>query len=233
MYQCAIPSFEGLLPEPHNQRILRLLFTAAHWHGVAKLRLHNDLTLDVLDSITESLGDQLREFRRTTCTAFVTRELEKEYSARIRHENKRKDTCKNPPVCNPIPITPIFTPYTSATHNAITHNLTPYTSTTQTLMAGNSTVPNLTATTSEHLIATENVIVHTKPSTPESGQGQSQTIGVSPEHKEAMSRRRLKTLNLNTYKFHSLGDYASTIRMYGTTDSYTTEVVSMELQIHI
>jgi hypothetical protein len=113
----------------------------------------------------------------------------------------------------------------------------------QTLMAGNSTAPNLTAPTSEHLcaegsvyrpfIATDHVIVHTKTSTPESGQGQSQTIGVSPEHKEAMSRRRLKTLNLNTYKFHSLGDYASTIRMYGTTDSYTTEVVSMELQIHI
>lgn len=37
--------------------------------------------------------------------------------------------------------------------------------------------------------------------------------------------RWLKTLNLNTYKAHSHGDYAATIRRYGTTDSYTTEPV--------
>jgi len=39
--------------------------------------------------------------------------------------------------------------------------------------------------------------------------------------------RRKKTLNLNTYKFHALGDYVETIKMYGTTDSYSTEPVSV------
>jgi hypothetical protein len=34
-----------------------------------------------------------------------------------------------------------------------------------------------------------------------------------------------KKFNLQTYKFHSLGDYADTIRRYGTTDSYSTERV--------
>jgi hypothetical protein len=34
-----------------------------------------------------------------------------------------------------------------------------------------------------------------------------------------------KTLNLNTYKIHALGDYVSTIREFGTTDSYSTETV--------
>jgi hypothetical protein len=38
-----------------------------------------------------------------------------------------------------------------------------------------------------------------------------------------------KTLNLNTYKFHALGDYTSTIRQYGTTDSYSTEAVRAPL----
>jgi hypothetical protein len=38
--------------------------------------------------------------------------------------------------------------------------------------------------------------------------------------------RKLKKFNLNTYKSHSLGDYVRTIRMYGTTDSYSTEPVS-------
>ncbi|KIK14700.1 hypothetical protein PISMIDRAFT_17112 [Pisolithus microcarpus 441] len=33
-----------------------------------------------------------------------------------------------------------------------------------------------------------------------------------------------KTFNLSTYKMHALGDYADTIRMFGTTDSYTTQI---------
>jgi hypothetical protein len=38
--------------------------------------------------------------------------------------------------------------------------------------------------------------------------------------------RKAKKFNLITYKLHSLGDYVQTIRMYGTTDSYSTEPVS-------
>lgn len=38
--------------------------------------------------------------------------------------------------------------------------------------------------------------------------------------------RKPKHLNLKTYKYHALGDYVSTIRRYGTTDSYSTEPVS-------
>jgi hypothetical protein len=37
--------------------------------------------------------------------------------------------------------------------------------------------------------------------------------------------RRVKTFNLDTFKFHSLGDHAKTIRWLGTTDSYSTEIV--------
>lgn len=37
--------------------------------------------------------------------------------------------------------------------------------------------------------------------------------------------RRRKTFSLATYKHHSYGDYVATIRKYGTTDSYSTEVV--------
>jgi fructose-1-phosphate kinase PfkB-like protein len=35
-----------------------------------------------------------------------------------------------------------------------------------------------------------------------------------------------KTFNMQTYKYHALGDYADTIRMFGTSDSYSTEPVS-------
>lgn len=33
-------------------------------------------------------------------------------------------------------------------------------------------------------------------------------------------------LNLTSYKYHALGDYPDTIRRYGTTDNYTTQIVS-------
>ena len=89
-YQCAIPVFEGLLPEPHNTRILQLLFIFAHWHGLAKLRLHNDLTLCTLNSVTNLLGRSLRDFRTKTCLKFQTRELKREVEARIRHEARMR-----------------------------------------------------------------------------------------------------------------------------------------------
>jgi len=37
---------------------------------------------------------------------------------------------------------------------------------------------------------------------------------------------RPKSFNLATYKFHALGDYVHNIRLFGTTDSYTTQLVS-------
>lgn len=37
--------------------------------------------------------------------------------------------------------------------------------------------------------------------------------------------RKSKTLNLSTPKFHSLGDYVQAIRMFGCTDSFSTQLV--------
>lgn len=37
--------------------------------------------------------------------------------------------------------------------------------------------------------------------------------------------RRDKTWNINTPKFHALGDYPAYIRLFGTTDSYSTQLV--------
>jgi hypothetical protein len=39
-------------------------------------------------------------------------------------------------------------------------------------------------------------------------------------------------INLLTYKFHALGDYETTIRTFGTTDSYTTQIVRI-FTVHI
>lgn len=39
------------------------------------------------------------------------------------------------------------------------------------------------------------------------------------------TKPKAKTLNLFTYKFHALGDYVRTIQLFGTTDSYSTQIV--------
>lgn len=71
----------------------------AHWHGLAKLRIHNDRTLEVMDAVTKLLGDKLRAFKQKICTAFVTKELPREFNARIRREvrksgQERRQTAK-------------------------------------------------------------------------------------------------------------------------------------------
>lgn len=49
-------------------------------------------------------------------------------------------------------------------------------------------------------------------------------------HPPGSSARKLKSLNIFTPKFHFLGDYAQTIRMFGCTDSFSTQIVC---QIHL
>jgi hypothetical protein len=135
LLQCAIPVFEQLLPEPHNNHIMKLLFRTAEWHGLAKLRMHTDATLARLEEVTKDLGHLMRDFRDKTCAKFNTTELAREVEARNRRNARKK-----------------------------------------------------------------------------SSEAPSQSC-------------KVKTLNLLTYKFHALGDYARTIRMFGTTDSFSTQLV--------
>lgn len=69
---------------------MALLFVLAKWHSLAKLRLHTDHTLDLMDNLTTELGDQFRTFETGTCFAIKTKELPREYQARKRREARRK-----------------------------------------------------------------------------------------------------------------------------------------------
>ncbi|KAG2335230.1 hypothetical protein BDR05DRAFT_1042261 [Suillus weaverae] len=139
--QCAIPAFEGLFPNSHDEVVRILLFRLAEWHALAKLRIHTDDSLDLLSRATRCLGQQLRKFRDSTCSVFRTMELPGEIAAR-----QRKSSNLN--------------------------------------SAGAGTEP---------------------------------------------SKARPKAFNMQTYKLHALGDYVSSIKMFGTTDSYTTQIVCTHL----
>jgi hypothetical protein len=62
-------------------------------------------------------------------------------------------------------------------------------------------------------------------SIPETPPSSSAQPGLSTPLKPHEERRKRKQLNISTYKFHALPDYVRTIRMFGTTDSYSTQTV--------
>ena len=90
--QCAIPVFDGLLPDHCNDSILELLFICAHWHGLAKLCLHLDNTLDIMDDMIVKLGSQFYEFCDRICPQFQTCELPHEVVAHQRHCRNKTTT---------------------------------------------------------------------------------------------------------------------------------------------
>ncbi len=65
--------------------VLDLLWDLAVWHALAKLRLHTDSTLKILDQGTTNVGASVRRFVRA-CINIDTRELPREEAARGRRE---------------------------------------------------------------------------------------------------------------------------------------------------
>ena len=194
--QCAIPVFDGLLPKPHNHRILQLLFVMAHWHALAKLRLHTETTLSIMDHATIMLGDKLRTFQQKTCSAFQTRELQREKNARVRRQvkkSKQKDGLSGKIVI-------------TDAKQVGTPQARPGSKMTSFVQQSSSHKGMVNFRTEENSLNLK--------STP-SGDA----------HCDAAQRP--KVLNLNTYKWHALGDYTSAIRQFGTMDSYSTEIVSV------
>jgi hypothetical protein len=47
--------------------------------------------------------------------------------------------------------------------------------------------------------------------------------------KKLSVKPKVRHFNLLTYKLHALGDYVQTIKLFGTTDSYSTQIVSLSL----
>ena len=81
-----MPCIDGLLPEPHNTTVLSMLFVLGTWHSLAKLRMHTDSSLELLDDATTCLGIALRYFTRVTCPEFPTKETAAEFNKRKRNE---------------------------------------------------------------------------------------------------------------------------------------------------
>ncbi len=65
---------------------MKLLYRTAEWHGLAKLRMHTDSTLALLESLTAEFGLLMQNFQELTCSHFATTELPRETTARNRRD---------------------------------------------------------------------------------------------------------------------------------------------------
>lgn len=63
---------------------MKLLYRTAEWHALAKLRMHTDSTLNLLEQLTTEFGKLMRDFRKLSGAAFETVELHRETAARNR-----------------------------------------------------------------------------------------------------------------------------------------------------
>ncbi len=61
---------------------MKLLYRTAEWHALAKLRMHTESSLALLDSLTTEFGLLMQNFKELTCSQFVTTELPGEADAR-------------------------------------------------------------------------------------------------------------------------------------------------------
>jgi hypothetical protein len=166
---------------------MTLLYRLCEWHALAKLRMHTDSTLSLMDAVTITLGRELRTFRDVTCAAFVTTELPKEAAARGRRRRKAQASAGSGSQSHPPP-------------DPTASNAAP----------GGVAIPIAVPPSSLPSVLLPSP--HTTAAVP------------SPPIK-----KRKKTLKISTYKFHALADYVRTIRMFGTTDSYSTQTVCTTL----
>ena len=59
-----------------------MLFVLSTWHSLAKLRMHTDSLLKLLDDVTTCLGIVLQYFTQVTCPKFATKETATKFSKR-------------------------------------------------------------------------------------------------------------------------------------------------------
>ncbi|KAF8240698.1 hypothetical protein L208DRAFT_1231621, partial [Tricholoma matsutake] len=192
LLQNMIPAVEGLLPEPHNGKLMTLLFHLAEWHAIAKLRMHMDFTLTLLTQSTTTIGKELCSFAEWTQT-FNTVELPREADGRGHQWNCRKLTS--------ITASGIPTPPPTLESESQMSKTKP----SSTLLKAKPTKPVTASSTANPLLVQE----------PESQ---------LPKTKPPVQRLK-KVFNLFIYKLHALGDYMQTIHLFGTTDSYSTQIV--------
>lgn len=168
---------------------MKLLYWISEWHTLAKLRMHTEDSLELMEEITKDLGNLLRQFRTLTCSQFNTIECPREADARIRRRMKAAGAqCPN--------VVPTSMPPRSVGQNCDNDTML------------ENQVPS-SKSSAWFWFLSWTVILDTNNSS------------------HGTASWKPKILKLLTVKFHFLGDYVCHIRLFGTTDSYSTQLVGI------
>ena len=203
--------------------------------------MHTDKTAGILHELTKILGAVVRDFKATVCCKFNTRELTREVNARIRRQagHASQKAC----MLSMSMTSQLFDPYVQEStpqHATLIGPLPTDQGYPHNQGAGHSRGrryrerqsqprPSIRSLAKQAI----NGFTPTTPGTTLTEDASIQTQDTSGlANFQSKSSRRTKELNLNTYTFHAMGDYASTILTYGTTDSYTSERVSSSRFCH-
>lgn len=68
----------------------------AYWHGLAKMRMHTESSVQLLDATYTVMGSHLRHFEQVVCPRYITKETQKEYAIRIRAASRKKSASVAP-----------------------------------------------------------------------------------------------------------------------------------------
>ncbi|KAG0695162.1 hypothetical protein DFH29DRAFT_1005685 [Suillus ampliporus] len=209
LLQCSIPVFDSLFPDTHNKVVINLLFTMSHWHRLAKLRMHSDLTLKILNETTTDLGEQFHLFKEMVCTSYQMQELDREVGVRSRRQ--AKEAAKRAENVTDLGSASLQSLTKAVDVEGLYNGYNP-----------RSKVRGHPGNRRE-VSVTEN----------DKGKGkEKEKANSSPDQAHDVpgpkQLRRKKSFNIQTYKFHALGDYVASIRLLGTTDSYSTEPGELE-----
>jgi hypothetical protein len=181
---------------------MKLLYRTAEWHALAKLRMHSDSTLLLLEELTTEFGQLIRQFRDLTCSQFKTIELLRETAAR-----KRRGAKQQPAASSVVPHSSLRLAHASNPNVGMPSSMT---ITSDNVIASSSSSAPLHSGTGIMMVTPSTNHSQVQPSS-------SRESGPSPRDK--------KGLNLLTVKLHFMGDYVRHIRLFGTTDSYSTQLV--------
>ena len=194
-----IPVVDGLLSEPYNAQLLVLLYRLAEWHALAKLRMHTEHSLQGLDKATTGIGCELRSFREWSRDSFTVKKLPSESDAR-RRRTRRIRAAQGGSSSYP---EAVMNPSTAMSNSSLSRS---------------SVVARTSITATNNAAAGSTSSEAPSTSTP--------TVGASATKTDTLkSSPKVEILNLFTYKLHALGDYVHTIRAFGTTDSFSTQIV--------
>ena len=71
------------------------MFLLVTWHAYAKLCLHTNMTLEMMDTVCTSLCQAVRDFATITCPRYVSKELPKEAHTCIAHQTDQVNCAKS------------------------------------------------------------------------------------------------------------------------------------------